>query len=198
MGWYKADRYVQTLAVERGTISADRHLLLKDQKPAMELFKEVYKESLSNYRFYGTLRASIAWPPATLVGASAVYLLSNSDIHLLPYGKYLLPSVFSVVLGLIAYVNYQLQMMQAECMAVARKCLDYWRNGIGGYEVEPLTYSDLKAQVIYNKSFDTPTLCFILFSFILLFLNAFVSVYPATQQGTTMPEVVGGAILIAR
>ena len=186
------------LAVERSTISADRELLAKDQKPAMELFKEIYKESLSNYRFYGTLRASIAWPPATLVAASAVYLLSNSDIHLLPCGKYLLPSVFSVVLGLISYVNYQLQIMQAECMAVSRKCLDYWRKGIDGYEVESQTYSNLKAQVVYNKRFDTPTSCFILFSFILLFLNAFVSIYPATQQGTTRPEAVGGTIHIAR
>ena len=80
----------------------------------MELFKEIYKESLSSYRFYGTLRATIAWPPTTFVCASGIYLLGNSDIHLLPYGEYLLPAAFSVVLGLIAYVNYQLQIMQAE------------------------------------------------------------------------------------
>ena len=146
----------------------------------MELFKEIYKESLSRYRFYGTVRATIAWPPATLVGASGVYLLSNSDIHFLPYGEYLLPAVFSVVLGLIAYVNYELQVMQAECMAVVRKCLEYWKSGIYGNELKPHTYLEIKEQVSFKTRFDTPTLCFIVFSFILLFLNLFVSFYPAT------------------
>jgi len=88
--------------MESVTILAAQRLLPKDQQRIMELFKEIYKESLSNYRFYGTLRATIVWPPATLVCASGVYLLSNSDINLLRYGEYLLPAVFSIVLGLIA------------------------------------------------------------------------------------------------
>src|SRR5262249_11132350 len=102
-------------------------------------------------------------------------------------GEYLLPAVFSVVLGLIAYVNYQLQMMQAECMAVARKCLEYWKSGNDGNALTPHTYSEIKEQVNVKRQFDTPTLCFIVFSFILIFLNVFVSFNPATQPGTAMP-----------
>jgi len=173
--------------MESVTISADQSLLPKDQQRIMELFKEIYKESLSSYRFYGTLRATIVWPPATLVCASGVYLLSSSDIHLLRYGEYLLPAVFAIVLGLIAYVNYELQIMQAECMAVARKCLEHWKSGIDGNELEPHTYNELKEQVNFKKRFDTPTVCFIVFSFMLLFLNVFASFNPATQPRPTMP-----------
>ena len=173
--------------MKRATISAEQCLLRNKQEHILELFKEIYKESLSSYRFYGTLRATIAWPPATLVCASGIYLLGNSDIHLLPYGEYLLPAVFSVVLGLIAYVNYQLQIMQAECMAVARKCLEYWASGIDGNALKPHTYLEIKEQVNVKKYFDAPTLCFIVFSFILIFLNVFVSFNPATQPATAMP-----------
>jgi hypothetical protein len=173
--------------MESVTISADQSLLPKDQQRIMELFKEIYKESLSSYRFYGTLRATIVWPPATLVCASSVYLFSNTDIHLLRYGEYLLPAVFSIVLGLIAYVNYELQIMQAECMAVARKCLEHWKGGIDGNELKPHTYIELKKQVNFKTRFDTPTLCFIVFSFMLFFLNVFASFNPATQPRTTMP-----------
>ena len=168
-------------------ILADQILLPNSQEPITEFFKEIYKESLNSYRFYGSLRASIVWPPATLVSASAIYLLSNDDIHLIPYGQYMIPVVFSVVLGLTAYINYHFQMMQAESMAVARKCLEHWKNGINGKKMKPYTYSDLKAQINLKKRFDTPSLCLIVFSFVLLFLNVFVSVYPATQRGTTMP-----------
>jgi len=164
--------------MERVTIPAGRRSLPKEQEHIMELFKEIYKESLSSYRFYGTLRATIAWPPATLVCASGVYLLRQSDLHLFSYGEYLLPVVFSIVLGLIAYVNYQLQILQAECMAVARKCLEYWKNGLNGCQLTPHTYLEIKEQINYKKHFDTPTLCFIVFSFILIFLNVFVSFYP--------------------
>jgi hypothetical protein len=173
--------------MKRVTISAEQCLLRKTQERIMELFKEIYKESLSSYRFYGTLRATIAWPPATLVCASGIYLLGNADIHLLPYGEYLLPAAFSVVLGLIAYVNYQLQIMQAECMAVARKCLEYWKSGIDGNALKPETYLEIKEQVNVKKHFDAPTLCFIVFSFILIFLNVFVSFSPSTQPVTAMP-----------
>jgi len=173
--------------MENVTILADQRLLPKDQQPVVDLFKEIYKESLSNYRFYGTLRATIVWPPATLVCVSGVYLLSNSDIHLLRYGEYLLPAVFSIVLGLVAYVNYKLQIMQAECMAVARKCLVHWKSGIDGNELKPHTYTELKEQVNFKTRFDTPTLCFIVFSLMLLFLNVFASFNPATQPRTRMP-----------
>jgi hypothetical protein len=168
-------------------ISADQILLPNSQESISEFFKEIYKESLNSYRFYGSLRASIVWPPATLVSASAIYLLSNANIHLIPYGKYMIPLVFSVVLGLTGYINYHFQIMQAESMAVARKCLEHWKNGIDGKEMNPYTYSDLKAQINLKKRFDTPSLCLIVFSFIVLFLNVFISVYPATQRGTTMP-----------
>src|SRR5215469_1540744 len=146
--------------MERLTIPADRRSLPTGQEHIMELFKEIYKESLGSYRFYGTLRATIAWPPATLVCASGVYLLRKSDLHLLPHGEYLLPAIFSIVLGLIAYVNYQLQMLQAECMAVARKCLEYWKNALNGYQLTPHTYSELKEKIHPKKHFDTPTICF--------------------------------------
>jgi hypothetical protein len=107
-------------------------------------------------------------------------------MHLLRYGEYLLPIIFSVVLGLIAYVNYELQIMQAESMAVARKCLEYWKSGIDGNELKPHTYLEIKEQVNFKKRFDTSTLCFIVFSFMLLFLNVFVSFNPTTQPRTTM------------
>jgi hypothetical protein len=99
----------------------------------------------------------------------------------------MIPLVFSVVLGLTGYINYHFQIMQAESMAVARICLEHWKNGIDGKEMNPYTYSDLKAQINLKKRFDIPSLCLIVFSFILLFLNVFVSVYPSTQRGTTMP-----------
>jgi hypothetical protein len=88
------------MTMDRVTISAEQRLLPKDQQRIIKLFKEIYKESLSNYHFYGTLRATIAWPPATLVCASGVYLLSNLNIHLLRYGEYLPPIIFIAVLGL--------------------------------------------------------------------------------------------------
>jgi len=54
-------------------------------------------------------------------------------------------------------------------------------------ELKPHTYLEIKEQVSFKTRFDTPTLCFIVFSFILLFLNLFVSFYPATQPSATMP-----------
>jgi hypothetical protein len=95
------------IAANDTAISAGQILLPNSQEFITEFFKEIYKESLNSYRFYGSLRASIVWPPVTLVSASAIYLLSNDDIHLIPYGQYMIPLVFSVVLGLTAYINFR-------------------------------------------------------------------------------------------
>jgi hypothetical protein len=159
---------------------ANQSLLPKDQKPTMELFKEIYKESLNGYRFYGTLRASIAWPPATILGAGFVYFSQNSDIHDLPFGRYILPIFFAIVLALIIFVNYRLQLMQAESVAVARQSLKHWKEGLTGSNIEPFTYSELRGRVSFSRRFDGPTWSFIIFCVVLITLNFIISFFPAT------------------
>jgi hypothetical protein len=159
---------------------ANETLAPVDPKATFEIYKEIYKEALNNYRYFGTLRGAIAWPPALILGGVLTYFGQNPGFKKIPHGEWLLPVVFLIVLLLIVFANYYLQRQQAKCMAVAKASQKEWVEGVKTNAVTPKAYSDFEGAVVIRKIPDWPSAFLVLFAACLFGLNILVTLYSAS------------------
>ncbi len=88
-----------------------------------DLYKAHYAEAMSNYRFFGTLRAAIAWTPAVIAMTAVTYAANQlSFVQLWPN---LIPSAFLLVVFLCIHLaNRHLQVQQDRCLQIATAAQD--------------------------------------------------------------------------
>ncbi|WP_300016384.1 hypothetical protein [uncultured Roseobacter sp.] len=100
-------------------------------KISAEMCKEIYKENMGHYRYFGTMRARIAYAPATIaLAVVSAFAVTNDKIRI--------SMVFIVIVFALIYViNALLQKEQSICAKICKIAQEEWRNHISGNQGEP-------------------------------------------------------------
>jgi hypothetical protein len=150
-----------------------------DNKANAEVFKEVYKEALNDYRYFGTLRGAISWPPATIVGAAIGFLGRNTDFGGSWLGVYAPPVAYTLILLMICVINYILQLYQARSRGASRLAQKRWIASItSNIGAQTLTKISHDKDCKWRKRPDLASLLFFLFSAALAGMAFFVAANP--------------------
>lgn len=107
-----------------------------DQKVIADMCKEIYKENMGHFRYFGTLRARIAYVPAT-IGLTVVALFITANQQ-----AFIAKLVFSFVLFLIFVMNYILQRHQQKCKNISKFAQNDWREISSKSAASPVSSSE--------------------------------------------------------
>lgn len=141
----------QSTAPQPATPSPDTKLLA-------DLFREFFKETMGHERFFGTLRARIAWSPATIAMTLVSFFILQFKMFWFPY------SVFSIILILIFATNIHLERAQRRCRYICRECAELVNAIANGNVVGFVNYGTIReiargkmSEDIHILRHDTPT-----------------------------------------
>ncbi|MEM6889638.1 MAG: hypothetical protein AAF636_16070 [Pseudomonadota bacterium] len=122
-----------------------------------DLCKEIYKENMGHYRYFGTLRARTVYTPATIaMAALSVFAVVTENL--------IACMVFvAIVFGLTLRANYFLQTKQRVCALICRYAQDDWNALAIGQSIDLVDSRKYLARAQNNKiplfqRFDPPSL----------------------------------------
>lgn len=128
-----ADTYRVELVINAGTATERRQVFraveeTADRVKTAEVYREHYKEAMNSFRYFGTLRAQIAWLPAMIALAAATYFGKSYAFDLYVGGINIPLSFIGLlfILLLIFVANYYLQKQQENCTMVAKTFQEKW------------------------------------------------------------------------
>jgi hypothetical protein len=154
-----------------------------------DFYKAHYAEAMSSYRYFGTLRAAIAWTPATIAMTLITYLATGAFVkeHVLLW--YAVPLALAGVFVLIFVANVHLQKQQRKSSNAAKKAQHYWvtQNQTPRFYLaltQDLPKGDalIRSLALSQRGWpDTSSWCLLVFFIVLLIIN-----------GYSVMETVGG------
>ena len=90
-----------------------------------EILKAHYAEAMNGYRYFGTLRAQIAWAPAIILVALITFVAQRADSALFSAFSFIPIGAMFVVFCLIYFANHYLQIQQRNCSNAAKLAEHY-------------------------------------------------------------------------
>jgi hypothetical protein len=162
-----------------------------------DFYKEMYKEALNQFRYYGTLRSAIAWPPATIMAAAISLLGKMRDDAPVATAAVKIMYAFLCVLLLILAANCYLQGRQRVELEVAKEAQSRWIKPNEPQILYPRIRADVRKIKYYLRP-DPPTILLALF---LLTLYQLVGTVLTLSWGLQhfpleMPSLKNGALAI--
>jgi hypothetical protein len=147
-----------------------------------DLLKAHYSEGMNAYRYFGTLRAQIAWAPAIILVALITFVAKDTDVLKIYEFRFILPGVMLGVFAAIYLANHYLQIQQRKCSNVAKRAEHYWqRDEVPdvGPSFFALRNSSNKenAQIRSSNKPDMPSFCLLVFLVLLWGLHFFAIMY---------------------
>lgn len=132
----------------------------KNKEKIGDYYKDLYKEAMSDFRYFGNLRAQIAWQPATIIVAAITFALDKvklTDVSWLPVSTpTALVIVFAVVALLIFFANYYLQTQQNVSKKIAVQAHKNCIQILNCKDFPAKSYSELKKEANSGGSLVWP------------------------------------------
>lgn len=130
-----------------------------------ELYRECFKETMGHERWFGTLRARIAWAPATITLAVISFFVTRFP-HLFWLSYLILVSVFVMIF----VTNIHLERAQRRCRYICRRCACLVNQIANGKDVPFFNYGSIRdsAKCSMKRKIkwfhhDTPTISLFIF-----------------------------------
>lgn len=133
-------------------------------KLRIDFYKDHYKEFMNNYRYFGSLRAAIAWTPATITIALATFLIKEMQAPVVP-----VMLALGAVLVMIFATNIHLHREQIVFQNMCKICEDEWKKL--GAAAAPMSYGEMRDKAVAGigpaKYFELSTIMLLLFFLVL-------------------------------
>lgn len=109
---------------------------------ALSYYDTRYNQYMEQFRFYGNMRAKIAWAPATITVAVIAFLQRDTESNGIQVN---LIVILFTVLTLIFAANVYLHRMQVLFLYMARECERYIANTTGETKLPLKTFSEIRS-----------------------------------------------------